>query len=57
MIWKPEEYDNVSVVRFPYGTLWNPDVLLYNSVDSDFDSTYKSNLVHLWDFPLYIELS
>lgn len=27
------------------GKIWRPDVLLYNSVDPLFDSTYKSNLV------------
>ena len=43
--WSPEHYGGVADVRFPVGKIWKPDVLLYNSVDSSFDSTYPSNLV------------
>ncbi|KAK0408436.1 hypothetical protein QR680_003956 [Steinernema hermaphroditum] len=43
--WNPEQYENVSDIRYPAGSIWQPDVLLYNSVDSVFDSTYKVNLL------------
>uniref|UniRef100_A0A1I8A0P7 Neur_chan_LBD domain-containing protein n=1 Tax=Steinernema glaseri TaxID=37863 RepID=A0A1I8A0P7_9BILA len=28
--WNPEQYENVSDIRYPAGSLWQPDVLLYN---------------------------
>uniref|UniRef100_A0A0N5A1G5 Neur_chan_LBD domain-containing protein n=1 Tax=Parastrongyloides trichosuri TaxID=131310 RepID=A0A0N5A1G5_PARTI len=45
--WNPEEYDNITDIRFNGNTdtIWKPDILLYNSVDEDFDTTYKSNSV------------
>uniref|UniRef100_A0A7E4VG54 Acetylcholine receptor subunit alpha-type acr-16 n=1 Tax=Panagrellus redivivus TaxID=6233 RepID=A0A7E4VG54_PANRE len=43
--WDKEEYGNISDVRFPVGKIWKPDVLLYNSVDSNFDSTYHTNMI------------
>lgn len=32
-------------VRFPVDMLWRPDVLVYNSADKEFDSTFPSNIV------------
>ncbi|KAI1719543.1 neurotransmitter-gated ion-channel ligand binding domain-containing protein [Ditylenchus destructor] len=43
--WEISEYGNISDVRFPAGKIWKPDVLLYNSVDANFDSTYPTNMV------------
>ena len=43
--WEPEDYGNISTVQFPVGKIWKPDVLLYNSADSNFDTTYPSNMV------------
>nr|CAD2183091.1 unnamed protein product [Meloidogyne enterolobii] len=43
--WDPNEYGNISDVRFPAGKIWKPDVLLYNSVDPNFDSTYPTNMI------------
>ncbi|EPB69881.1 Neurotransmitter-gated ion-channel ligand binding domain protein [Ancylostoma ceylanicum] len=45
--WDPEKYENVTSVRFAGGEnqIWRPDVLLYNSANEDFDSTFKSNEV------------
>uniref|UniRef100_A0A914W742 Neurotransmitter-gated ion-channel ligand-binding domain-containing protein n=1 Tax=Plectus sambesii TaxID=2011161 RepID=A0A914W742_9BILA len=47
LVWKPEEYGNITDVRFPgtSGQIWRPDILLYNSADPNFDSTYPSNFV------------
>ncbi|VDO20789.1 unnamed protein product [Haemonchus placei] len=47
--WQPSVYDNVTDLRHPAGTLWQPDILLYNSVDPAFDSTYKVNLLNYHD--------
>ncbi|CAD6190041.1 unnamed protein product [Caenorhabditis auriculariae] len=44
--WEPTIYENVTDLRHPADTLWQPDILLYNSVDSEFDSTYRVNLVN-----------
>ncbi|VDO40243.1 unnamed protein product [Haemonchus placei] len=45
--WNASKYGGVSSVRFAGGEnqIWRPDVLLYNSANEDFDSTYKSNEV------------
>ncbi|KAL3101281.1 hypothetical protein niasHT_028037 [Heterodera trifolii] len=43
--WDPTEYGNISNVRFPVGKIWRPDVLLYNSVDASFDSTFPTNMI------------
>ncbi|CAI4229950.1 unnamed protein product [Auanema sp. JU1783] len=45
--WRPLSYDNITSVRFPGGEspIWQPDILLYNSADDRFDSSFKSNLV------------
>lgn len=47
--WQPSVYENVTDLRHPAGTLWQPDILLYNSVDPAFDSTYKVNLLNYHD--------
>ncbi|KAL5007558.1 hypothetical protein ScPMuIL_016364 [Solemya velum] len=28
--WDSEEYGGIKVVRLPYGSVWRPDILLYN---------------------------
>ncbi|PAV86498.1 hypothetical protein WR25_16913 [Diploscapter pachys] len=45
--WDPKKYDNITSIRFAGGEnqIWRPDVLLYNSANEDFDSTFKSNEV------------
>ncbi|VDO55227.1 unnamed protein product [Brugia timori] len=43
--WDKNKYGNITDVRFPAGKIWKPDVLLYNSVDANFDSTYPTNMV------------
>uniref|UniRef100_A0A914YI99 Neurotransmitter-gated ion-channel ligand-binding domain-containing protein n=1 Tax=Panagrolaimus superbus TaxID=310955 RepID=A0A914YI99_9BILA len=43
--WDPIQYENVSDLPHPAGAIWTPDVLLYNSVDTVFDSTYKVNML------------
>ncbi|WKY09704.1 hypothetical protein Q1695_002231 [Nippostrongylus brasiliensis] len=47
--WQPSVYENVTDLRHPAGTLWQPDILLYNSVDPAFDSMYKVNLLNYHD--------
>uniref|UniRef100_A0A914X1F6 Uncharacterized protein n=1 Tax=Plectus sambesii TaxID=2011161 RepID=A0A914X1F6_9BILA len=43
--WNPDEYGGVTDLRYPVGSIWKPDVLLYNSVDSAFDSTFPVNML------------
>ena len=45
LVWEPEEFDNISRIRIPVEKIWTPDILLYNSADSTFDSTSKVNAV------------
>uniref|UniRef100_A0A914Y6N4 Neurotransmitter-gated ion-channel ligand-binding domain-containing protein n=1 Tax=Panagrolaimus superbus TaxID=310955 RepID=A0A914Y6N4_9BILA len=43
--WDPSDYGGITDVRFPgsLDQIWKPDVLLYNSADENFDTTFKSN--------------
>ncbi|VBB33888.1 unnamed protein product, partial [Acanthocheilonema viteae] len=45
--WDPREYGGIKDLHFPGGNsqIWRPDILLYNSADDNFDSTFKSNLL------------
>ncbi|CAI5455874.1 unnamed protein product [Caenorhabditis angaria] len=45
--WEPNEYGGIKDIRIPGGAnaIWKPDVLLYNSADENFDSTYPVNYV------------
>ncbi|VDO89461.1 unnamed protein product [Heligmosomoides polygyrus] len=45
--WRPTLHDNISSLRFlsDEQQIWIPDILLYNSANENFDSTYRSNLV------------
>ncbi|WKY07121.1 hypothetical protein Q1695_006938 [Nippostrongylus brasiliensis] len=43
--WDPAKYDGVADLRFKKTQLWTPDVLMYNSADPQFDSTFQSNLL------------
>uniref|UniRef100_A0A8R1DW83 Uncharacterized protein n=1 Tax=Caenorhabditis japonica TaxID=281687 RepID=A0A8R1DW83_CAEJA len=47
LTWDPSEYGNIREVRLPINNIWKPDVLLYNSVDQQFDSTWPVNAVVL----------
>lgn len=48
LTWDPSEYGNIKEVRLPISNIWKPDVLLYNSVDQQFDSTWPVNAVVLY---------
>ncbi|TKR96992.1 hypothetical protein L596_010925 [Steinernema carpocapsae] len=45
--WDPEKFDGIQSVRMNSDdhSIFKPDILLYNSADKSFDSTYKSNMV------------
>ncbi|CAI4228193.1 unnamed protein product [Auanema sp. JU1783] len=43
--WNPDEHGGVTDLRFRKSQLWTPDVLMYNSADPQFDSTYASNVL------------
>ncbi|KAI6229642.1 hypothetical protein M3Y95_00552400 [Aphelenchoides besseyi] len=43
MRWAPEEYGNITNIVFPPTTLWQPDVLLFNSADENFDARFPVN--------------
>ena len=44
-MWDPANYGGVSEVRMPIGRIWKPDILLYNSADTQFDSTWPTNAI------------
>ncbi|XP_064092186.1 neuronal acetylcholine receptor subunit alpha-7-like isoform X4 [Macrobrachium nipponense] len=43
--WNKSDYGGVSDLRIPPKFLWTPDVLMYNSADEGFSSTYPTNVV------------
>ncbi|XP_043210132.1 acetylcholine receptor subunit alpha-type acr-16-like isoform X12 [Amphibalanus amphitrite] len=43
--WNASEYGGVQDLRIPPKNIWKPDVLMYNSADEKFDSTYPTNVV------------
>ncbi|KAJ1347560.1 hypothetical protein KIN20_002646 [Parelaphostrongylus tenuis] len=45
--WHPSEYGGIKDIRIPgnANAIWRPDVLLHNSADESFDSTYPVNYV------------
>uniref|UniRef100_A0A3Q2NS03 Acetylcholine receptor subunit beta n=1 Tax=Fundulus heteroclitus TaxID=8078 RepID=A0A3Q2NS03_FUNHE len=43
--WKPEEYDNISVVRIPPNKVWRPDIYLINNHDGQFDVALYVNVL------------
>ncbi|KAA0710132.1 Neuronal acetylcholine receptor subunit alpha-7 [Triplophysa tibetana] len=43
--WNQSEYPGVKNLRFTTDQIWTPDILLYNSADDKFDSTFKSSVV------------
>ncbi|CAJ0944401.1 unnamed protein product, partial [Mesorhabditis belari] len=49
LTWDPAQFGNIKEVRLPIGSIWKPDVLLYNSVDQQFDSTWPVNAVVLYN--------
>ncbi|MBN3315871.1 ACHA7 protein, partial [Atractosteus spatula] len=43
--WNQSKYPGVKNLRFTTDQVWTPDVLLYNSADDHFDSTFKTNVL------------
>ncbi|XP_048849249.1 neuronal acetylcholine receptor subunit alpha-7-like isoform X1 [Brienomyrus brachyistius] len=43
--WNQSEFPGVKNLRFTTDQIWTPDILLYNSADDDFDSTFKTNVL------------
>ncbi|XP_078527415.1 neuronal acetylcholine receptor subunit alpha-7-like [Lissotriton helveticus] len=43
--WNQSDYPGVKNVRFASDQLWKPDILLYNSANEDFDSTFHTNIL------------
>uniref|UniRef100_T1KYX4 Neurotransmitter-gated ion-channel ligand-binding domain-containing protein n=1 Tax=Tetranychus urticae TaxID=32264 RepID=T1KYX4_TETUR len=45
LTWNSSDYGGLTSLRIPSSRIWKPDLLLYNSADPRFDSTYPTNLV------------
>ncbi|CAJ0563897.1 unnamed protein product, partial [Mesorhabditis spiculigera] len=44
MRWDPIEYGNITTLQVPSGSLWKPDVLLFNTADEHFDASFPVNM-------------
>src|ERR1700734_3718183 len=42
---RSDQFECCLQLRFPVDMIWRPDVLVYNSADTEFDSTYPSNII------------
>uniref|UniRef100_A0A0K0FBH0 Acetylcholine receptor subunit alpha-type acr-16 n=1 Tax=Strongyloides venezuelensis TaxID=75913 RepID=A0A0K0FBH0_STRVS len=47
--WNYNNYDGIKKLRFPKNVLWTPDLLLYNSVAEEFDTSYPVNILVNYD--------
>ncbi|KAI3378684.1 hypothetical protein SNEBB_005610 [Seison nebaliae] len=45
LIWDPMDYDNITRLQIPYGLIWSPDIILFNTADGNFEPSYKSNTI------------
>ncbi|XP_077176589.1 neuronal acetylcholine receptor subunit alpha-7-like isoform X1 [Paroedura picta] len=43
--WNESEYPGVKTLRFSADRIWKPDILLYNSANENFDSTFHTNIL------------
>ncbi|XP_029437426.1 neuronal acetylcholine receptor subunit alpha-7-like isoform X2 [Rhinatrema bivittatum] len=43
--WNQSDYPGVKNLRFRADQVWTPDILLYNSANEDFDSTFHTNVL------------
>jgi hypothetical protein len=45
LIWKPEDYGNITTIRVPNTKIWIPDIVLYNSLGENCDNPTETNVV------------
>ncbi|KAJ6650270.1 hypothetical protein lerEdw1_013451, partial [Lerista edwardsae] len=43
--WNESDYPGVKTLRFSADQVWTPDILLYNSANEDFDSTFHTHVL------------
>ncbi|XP_067328424.1 neuronal acetylcholine receptor subunit alpha-7-like isoform X3 [Anolis sagrei] len=43
--WNESEYPGVKTLRFTPDSVWKPDILLYNSANEEFDSTFHTHVL------------
>ena len=41
MTWDPAEYGGIDVLRLPNADIWNPDIVLLNNADGNFEVEQK----------------
>ncbi|XP_061175302.1 neuronal acetylcholine receptor subunit alpha-10-like isoform X1 [Saccostrea echinata] len=45
MTWNQSEYDNITKIRVPKGSIWEPDIKLYNYADERMEERRDANMV------------
>ena len=45
MVWDPADFGGINVLRLPNEDIWNPDIVLLNNADGNFEVSKLSNLV------------
>ncbi|XP_035667406.1 neuronal acetylcholine receptor subunit beta-4-like [Branchiostoma floridae] len=42
LVWNPEDYDNIEIIRVPSEITWKPDLVLFNNADGQYDVQLKT---------------
>ncbi|KAA0201951.1 hypothetical protein HAZT_HAZT003246 [Hyalella azteca] len=53
--WNPAEFGGVKELRVPYTSVWYPDIILYNTAESDYESSILNTYVII-DYTGRVEL-
>lgn len=44
LVWNPVEYNGIKTIEVPIGDIWNPDVVLFNNADGNYEVTLMTKL-------------
>ncbi|XP_070549433.1 neuronal acetylcholine receptor subunit alpha-3-like [Ptychodera flava] len=47
--WNPKHFDGIEMLNIPVGSLWKPDITLYNTADGEYDVLVANSAVVLYD--------
>ncbi|KAI0988656.1 hypothetical protein GJ496_002250 [Pomphorhynchus laevis] len=63
LLWDPLDYDNITMLHIPIDRIWNPEIVLFNNVDGNYDidlltsATVLHTGVVIWEPPAVFKSS
>lgn len=45
LVWNPAEYNSIKTIEVPIGDIWNPDVVLFNNADGNYEVTLMTKAI------------